>query len=87
MPPLEKSLKGTFLVAQRLRLHLLSNAEGVGLILGQEAKIPHISWPKNQNVKQKRTSLVDQQLRIPPANASVTGLSPGLERYHMPQDN
>ena len=65
MPPLEKSLKGTFLVAQRLRLHLPSNAKGMGLILGQEAKIPHISWPKNQNMKQKRTSLVDQQLRIP----------------------
>ena len=45
-----------------------SKAEGVGSIPGQGAKIPHILWPKNQNMKQKRTSLVDQQLRIhPPA--------------------
>ena len=29
-----------------------SNAEGVGSISGQGAKIPHASQPKNQNIKQ-----------------------------------
>ena len=32
----------------------LSSAGGVGSIPGQGAKIPHDSWPKNQNVKQKQ---------------------------------
>ena len=32
---------------------LPSNAVDVGLIPGQEAKIPHASLPKNQNMKQK----------------------------------
>ena len=34
-----------------------SNAGGVGLILGipgRGAKIPHVSRPKNQNIKQKQ---------------------------------
>ena len=31
-----------------------SNAGGVGLIPGQGAKIPHVSRPKNQNIKQKQ---------------------------------
>ena len=31
-----------------------SNAEGAGSIPGQEAKILHASWPKNQNIKQKQ---------------------------------
>ena len=31
-----------------------SNAGGEGLILGRGAKIPHASWPKNQNIKQKQ---------------------------------
>ena len=31
-----------------------SNARGVGFIPGQGAKIPHSSWPKNQNIKQKQ---------------------------------
>ena len=26
----------------------------MGLIPGQEAKIPHASWPESQNVKQKQ---------------------------------
>ena len=30
------------------------NEGGVGSIPGQEAKIPHASWPKNQNIKQKQ---------------------------------
>ena len=30
------------------------NAGGVGLIPGWGAKIPHASWPKNQNIKQKQ---------------------------------
>ena len=33
---------------------LPSNAGGVGSIPGQEAKIPHASRPKYQNIKQKR---------------------------------
>ena len=31
-----------------------SNARGTGSIPGWGAKIPHVSWPKNQNVKQKQ---------------------------------
>ena len=31
-----------------------SNAGGVGSIPGWGAKIPHASWPKNQNIKQKQ---------------------------------
>ena len=34
---------------------ILSNAGGTGSIPGQEAKIPHASQPKNQNIKQKRS--------------------------------
>ena len=33
---------------------LPSNAGGVSSVTGQEAKIPHISGPKNQNIKQKQ---------------------------------
>ena len=33
---------------------LPSNAGGAGLIPGQGTKIPHASWSKNQNVKQKQ---------------------------------
>ena len=33
---------------------LPSNAGGEGSIPGQGAKIPHASWPKNQNIKQKQ---------------------------------
>ena len=32
----------------------LPNSRGEGLIPGQGSKIPHISWPKNQNKKQKQ---------------------------------
>ena len=31
-----------------------SSAGGVGLIPGQGAKIPHASWPKTSNIKQKQ---------------------------------
>ena len=31
-----------------------SNAGGVGLIPGQGVKIPHTSWPKKPNIKQKQ---------------------------------
>ena len=31
-----------------------SNAGGVGSIPGRGAKIPHASWPNNQNIKQKQ---------------------------------
>ena len=33
---------------------LPSNGEGAGLIPGQGAKIPHASWTKYQNIKQKQ---------------------------------
>ena len=33
---------------------LLSSAVGEGLIPGWGVKIPHISWPKNENIKQKQ---------------------------------
>ena len=33
---------------------LPSKAGGVGLIPGWEANIPHASWPKNQNIRQKQ---------------------------------
>ena len=33
---------------------LPSDAGGEGSLPGREAKIPHASWPKNQNVKQKQ---------------------------------
>ena len=33
---------------------LPSNAGGVGSIPGRGAKIPHASWPENQNIKQKQ---------------------------------
>ena len=31
-----------------------STARSVSLISGQGTKIPHASWPKNQNIKQKQ---------------------------------
>ena len=31
-----------------------SNAGAVGSIPGRGAKIPHASWPKKQNIKQKQ---------------------------------
>ena len=33
---------------------LPSNTGGVGSIPGQGAKIPHASWPRNQNIKQRQ---------------------------------
>ena len=33
---------------------LPSNAGGAGSIPGWGVKIPHASWPKNQNIKQKQ---------------------------------
>ena len=33
---------------------LPSNAGGLGSIPGLGAKIPHASWPKTQNIKQKQ---------------------------------
>ena len=41
----------TSLAVQWLRLP--SNAGGTGLIPDQGTKIPHASWPKNKNIKQK----------------------------------
>ena len=31
-----------------------ANSGDTGLIPGLGAKIPHVSWPKNQNIKQKQ---------------------------------
>ena len=36
---------------------LSSIAEGVSLISGREAKIPHVSWSENQNTQQKQYCL------------------------------
>ena len=36
-----------------------SNARDTGLIPGQEAKIPHASQPKNQNIKNTVTNSID----------------------------
>ena len=41
---------------------LLSNAGGVGLIPGQGVKIPHASWPKNQNIN-NRINIVTKSIR------------------------
>ena len=38
---------------------LPSNAGGVGVIPGQEAKIPHASQPKNQNKKNTVPNSID----------------------------
>ena len=35
-------------------LRLPSNAGGAGLILGQGARTPHLTSPKNHNIKQKQ---------------------------------
>ena len=32
----------------------LSSAGGVGSVPVWEAKIPHVMWPKSQNIKQKQ---------------------------------
>ena len=47
------SFTGSSLVVQWLKTSL-SIAGGAGLISGRGAKIPHASWPKNQNIKQKQ---------------------------------
>ena len=49
----KKSYIGTSLEVQRLRLHLPMQG-CVGSIPGQGIKIPHASWPKNQNIKEKQ---------------------------------
>ena len=48
---IEKEMGATSLVVVKT---LPSNAGVAGLIPGQGAKIPHVSEPKNQNIKQKR---------------------------------
>ena len=79
-----------------------SNTGGVSSIPGQGAKIPHASWPKNQNIKQKQyCNKFNKEFKngphqgFPggavvenlPANAGDTGSSPGLGRSHMPRSN
>ena len=41
-----------------------SNAVGAVLISGQEAKIPHALWPKNQNIKQNIVTNSIKTLKI-----------------------
>ena len=54
MPKMEKKIKkqykGDFPGGPVVKT-LLSNAGGVRSIPGRGAKIPHASWPKNQNIK------------------------------------
>ena len=40
-----------------------SNGGGVGSIPGWGAKIPHASWPKNQNIKNK-SNIVTNSIRL-----------------------
>ena len=49
----QKGTYGTSLAVQWLR-HLASTAGGEGSIPGRGAKIPHASWPKNQNIKKQK---------------------------------
>ena len=48
----KESKRGTFSVVQWFET-LTSNARGEGLIPGWGATLPHASWPKKQNIKQK----------------------------------
>ena len=41
---------------------LPSNAGGVGSIPGQGAKIPHVSWSKNQSIK-NRSNIVTNSIK------------------------
>ena len=41
-------------VVQWVRLHLPTQREQVGSSLIGGLRFPHASWPKNQNIKQKR---------------------------------
>ena len=47
----EKTKLGTSLAVQKTSP---SNAGAAGSIPGWGAKIPHASWPKNQNIQQKQ---------------------------------
>ena len=54
---LEMWPSGTFLVVQWLGFHLPVlgvQVQALGCFPSWEAKIPHPSWPKNQNMKQKQ---------------------------------
>ena len=53
-----------------------SNSGSAGSVPGQGAKTPHVSWPKNQNIKQK-TNLIRQKnwiwgMEYVPADLSAT---------------
>jgi len=48
---LENGTSGDFLGDPMIKT-LPSTAGGVGLIPGLGAKIPHVSWPRNKNIKQ-----------------------------------
>ena len=50
-----KQLHGDFFGGPVVKTSL-SNAKGIGLPFGWGAKIPHASWPKNWNIKQKQYS-------------------------------
>lgn len=49
---LKKQRTGTSLLVQRLRQPSITG--DTGLLPAQEAKIPHASWSKKQNIKQKQ---------------------------------
>ena len=48
-----------------------SDAGGVGLIPCQEAKIPHASQPKNQNMKQKHCNKFNQDFKNGPHKREI----------------
>ena len=80
---------------------LSSDAGGTGPIPGWGAKIPHASWPKKQNRKQKQYCNKLKTFKNgphwdlpggplvnnPPVNAGDTDSIPSLGRFHMPQGN
>ena len=53
----KKIIADISLVVQRLGLHLF-NVGALGSILGQEAKIPHVLRPKNQQKKYETKAIL-----------------------------
>ena len=50
---LKKSNLGTSLVVKGVKISI-SNVGGAGSISAQGVKIPHASWPRNRDIKQKK---------------------------------
>ena len=50
-----------------------SNARGADLIPGWGSKIPHASWPKKQNIKQKHHQLNEHEFEQTPGDSEGQG--------------